>query len=110
MRMSCVDGVAADGVRDQEPASGTQHLWAPNHHGMAPGRARAEPGPSAQRLRCQRRKRLGGPSHDRPLRHPPRSERDRVAERDDHRTDATDPNPHLGRASELTYDHARDLG
>jgi hypothetical protein len=61
-------------------------------------------------LRCRRRKRLGDPAFHRTLRHPARSERDRVAERDDHRTDATDPDPHLGRASELAHDHARDLG
>jgi hypothetical protein len=71
-------------------------------------------------LRCRRRERLSDPPLDRTLRHPPCPERDRVAERDDRRTDATtpderghanlDPNPHLGRASQLADDHTRDLG
>jgi hypothetical protein len=71
-------------------------------------------------LRRRRRRRLGDPLHDRTLRHPPCAERDRVAERDDHRADATapdhlgqadlDPNPDHGRASDLAHDHARDLG
>jgi len=53
------------------------------------------------------------------LRHPPSTERDRVAELDDHRADATDPDqrghanldpdPDLGRASDLLDDRTRDL-
>ena len=58
---------------------------------MVAGRARAKPGPGAQRLRCRRRGRLGDPPHDRTLRHPPCPERDRVTERVDHGTNATTP-------------------
>jgi hypothetical protein len=58
---------------------------------MVAGRARARPGPWARRLRCRRRRRIGDPSHDGPLRHPPRPERDRVAQRDGHGADAIDP-------------------
>jgi hypothetical protein len=70
-------------------------------------------------LRCRRRRRIGDPSHDRPLRHPPRPERDRVAQRDGHGADAIDPdqrddahldpNPDLGRASDVA-DPDPDLG
>jgi hypothetical protein len=45
-------------------------------------------------LRGRRRERIGDPSLDRTLRHPPSPERDRVAERDGHGADATDPNQH----------------
>jgi hypothetical protein len=80
------DAVAADRARDQGPATtGIRHPWAPGDQGMAPGRARAGPGRGAQRLRGRRWERLGDPSHHRTLRHPARAERDRVAERDDHR-------------------------
>jgi hypothetical protein len=71
-------------------------------------------------LRCRRRERLGDPYLDRTLRHPPCPERDRVAERDDHRTDATAPDnrghanlrpdPDFGRASQLAHDHTGDVG
>ena len=113
-----LDAVAAGRVRDQRPAGGTRHPWMPNNHGLGPGRARTEPGPGAQRLRCRRRERLGVPPLDRTLRHPPCPERDRVTERDDHRTDPATPDqrghanlradPDLGRASQLADDHARD--
>ena len=62
----------------------------------------------------------GGPLHHRTLRHPTRPQRDRVAEPDDQRADATapdhrgqadlDPNPDHGRASELAHDPARARG
>jgi hypothetical protein len=71
-------------------------------------------------LRCWRRERLGDPPFDRTLRYPPCPERDRVTQRDDHRTDATtpdhrghtvvDPNPDLGRASQLADEQAGDVG
>ena len=78
-----------DRARDQRPAAGILHPWAPGRQAMGAGRARVGPGPWAQRLRRRRRERLGESSHDGTLRHPPRPERDRVTGRDGHSTDAT---------------------
>jgi len=74
----------------------------------------------AQRLWCRRRERIGDPYLDRTLRHPPRPERDRIAERDGHDADATDPdqccganvdpNPDVGRASDVADDGTHDVG
>jgi hypothetical protein len=66
-------------------------------------------------LRRRRWERLGDPSHHRTLRHPPRPERDRVAQRDRHGTDATSPDhrcdananedPDLGCACDVPAQH-----
>ena len=77
--------------------------WMLSRGSMAPGRARAEPGPLAHRLRCRRRERIGDPHLDRTLRHPPGPERDRVGVRRPP-NDATTPDP---RSDTPTSDQPR---
>ncbi|HEV8164898.1 MAG TPA: hypothetical protein VGR74_10715 [Actinomycetota bacterium] len=66
-------------------------------------------------MRRRRRERIGDPYHDGTHRHPPRPERDRVAQRDGHGTDATSPDhrcdandcstPDLGPAFDVPAQH-----